>query len=181
MGILSSKIKRYYAILKTLGVRSLLTLPVSFTGRFVLSLGTPTFDSIPIFCRLNEQNAGFQRVIEDALTLIRDADPHLYQMIIREVKMIKTANHRSVGGYYPYIKTCIIDYQKFLTMNKHKDYSSMVILCARIIVHEAMHGRLYSWGIPYIAPTKRRCEQICQRAEKRLLRRMQSNREFNKI
>lgn len=113
------------------------------------------------------QNALVRRKVIDALALIRKVDPRRYRYMQRDVKRILLlGNPFYRGQWVDALGLCHLTYDYILAPDTTPE------MVAAILIHEAMHARLYRWGIDYEEPKRARIEQICLKAEIAFARRL---------
>jgi len=94
-----------------------------------------------------------------ALVLIREFDPRRYRYLLRDVKRIMVWGHPGhLGSWYNACALCELS-EKYVL-----DPETTPEVLAATIVHEAMHGRLFRWGIGYEEEKRERVEHICCKA-----------------
>ena len=115
------------------------------------------------------------KAAQAALTLIEQTDPAAYRMIEREVSYVIASYLMGGGQYRRKGKICYIAYEQYRIDPTDPDYEWWIARLASTIVHEAMHGRLYSLGISYNKQTRERVERLCVLREQQFARRLQSD------
>jgi len=113
----------------------------------------------------------FKTTLLKALQLISDHYARRFARVQRHINWVvnvgleldKSADYNSVT------RTCSIDF-----IEPEDDAAGIwsVWHCARILVHEATHGVLISWGIPYTQELRARIENLCVAEERRFLSRV---------
>jgi hypothetical protein len=86
-------------------------------------------------------------------------------MVQREVDYVVNNMLISGGDYRRSERSCNIDYEKgypaTVSMDSDPAHRWYIARLACTIVHEATHGRIYSFGIPYNKKTRVRIERLC--------------------
>ena len=127
------------------------------------------FDGIEIGVMTNKKfDAEMARTkVIIALVLIREFDPRRYRYLQRDVKRIMVWGHPGhLGTWHNTSALCELSQKHVL------DPETMPEVLAAIIVHEAMHGRLFRWGVGYEEEKRERIEHICFKAEIAFARRL---------
>jgi hypothetical protein len=116
-------------------------------------------------------------VTQAALELIKSIDPRRYAVILREVKYIVNGGLNSLAEYHRTNRNVEIDFGKFHVYVDAPDYEQRLARYASTIVHEAIHGRIESFGILYTRETRVRIEKICVAQQHLFLSRWATGRE----
>ncbi len=105
----------------------------------------------------------------EALELIRRVDSRRFNRVRSQLKYIV---HQELpfayGKYDQWLGACCVDFTR-LDFSKHPN--TMLWGYAAILVHEATHGAIHSFGIPYSRRTRERIEHLCDVESVRFLRR----------
>ena len=117
------------------------------TGRYVDGLWIGT---------TNDDSETALRRVEEALHLIKTHDPRRYNRLLRDLERIWVRIDRGANGCFrAELRACELSEDFVLA-----DASSAEEI-ASAIVHEATHARLWSCGIEYDEPLRRRIEAAC--------------------
>jgi hypothetical protein len=112
-----------------------------------------------------EENPHFATVITDALKLIEQSDPRRFHRVQRQIRFIINCTRPFGGGaYFSDTKACEFE---FVTLRSEDELQFNIPWYACASVHEATHGRLHSWGIPYTPDNRARIEKLCVTEEQR--------------
>lgn len=95
--------------------------------------------------------------LREALRLIEVHDPTRYSRLRRDLKRVWVLRLPSLGSYNSRLDAC--------ELNEDFVLAETPELLASVIVHEATHARLRSYGIGYGERTRPRIEAICIRRE----------------
>lgn len=140
-------------------IKNLLTKSSSGLQRYLLSwCRNSTIDSICI-SDLRGNDREFDRIISQALALIKKHDKRRYLRVTNELDWIVNSNdpEPSNGAFYRRItKGCYINFK-----NDLDDQFRFITLIAAKIIHEATHGYLYNKGINYETDLRMRIERLC--------------------
>ena len=102
-----------------------------------------------------------------ALALMRENDPRRFAYLKRDVKRILVFGDSTCRGrWWQDFELCE------LTDNYVLDKETMPAQVASTLAHEAMHARLYRWGIGYEEERRVRVERICFKASAAFARRL---------
>ena len=134
--------------------------------------GTITIASLNI----RENGAEFTSCVETALLLMGNVYPRGYQRIRRELDYILDTSMLSIGEYNRALRTCRIDFGRVERYASQQTDEWKAAYLACVILHEATHGSIYSWGIPYTEATRARIERLCVREEERFVARLDSKK-----
>ena len=112
----------------------------------------------------------FQATILEALQFIRDHDPRRFARVQRHIGWIVNVGLElgKNAEYNAETRTCNID---FIEPEDDVDRIWSVWDSARTLVHEATHGVVISWEIPYTPELRARIEKLCVAEERRFLSR----------
>lgn len=131
------------------------------------------YENIRLVDMAFDEDKDFVTFTQDALNLIKSTDPRRYRTVIREVRFIVNS-HITVGGYYQRtIRRVSVNFRMYKVDRSQPDYNLRLAAYACMLVHEATHGRIFSFGIPYNDDTWERCERLCRSEEKRFVSRIQ--------
>lgn len=152
-------------------------------SRYLYSISTVgTFKGIhiaEIHPRATEDPASIVRIVKDALELIERKDPRRFRLIQREVKFIVNEVVAPDGAQYHrfarLISTDLTRYCERIEADK-EHYDWYVASLATTFVHEATHGRIFSFHIAYTKPLRERIESLCCREQKRFASRLDTTR-----
>jgi len=107
----------------------------------------------------------FTTVIANALRLIKENDPRRFHYVQRHIRFIVNCARPFGGGaYFNDTKACEFE---FVALRSDDDIQFYTPWYACALVHEATHGRLHSWGIPYTPDNRARIEKLCVTEEQR--------------
>jgi hypothetical protein len=109
----------------------------------------------------------FVRVTQDALWLIRSHDSRRYNTIRRELDFIVNRELTSGGQYDRSTRSCVVDFGRRVLKPGSEDYAWYLACYACLIVHEATHGRIASFGVKYQGAARARIERLCRKEEQR--------------
>jgi hypothetical protein len=109
----------------------------------------------------------FVQVTQDALRLIRDHDPRRFNTIRRELDFIVNRELTSGGHYDRSIRSCVVDFGRRVLKPGSEHYTWYLAHYACLIVHEATHGRIASFGVKYQGAARARIERLCRKEERR--------------
>jgi hypothetical protein len=113
----------------------------------------------------------FKITLLTALQLIRGCDARRFARIQRHISWVVNVGLElgKNAEYNAATRTCSIDFSE-----PEDDAAEVwsVWHCARTLVHEATHGVLISWGIPYTQELRARIEDLCVTEERRFLSRV---------
>lgn len=123
----------------------------------------------------NHQVEAFVKLAEESLALIERIDPAAYRMVEREICYLMDTYLPSVGQYHRSSRVCKINFKHFRVDPTLPEYEWWIAIFACTIVHEAMHGRLFSMGIPYNKQTRERIERLCVLREQQFANRWKSD------
>jgi hypothetical protein len=114
-----------------------------------------------------QDTVSFRETVLEALRLIKDLDPRRFRRIQRHIKWIVNMLLPYGGAQYAYsMRTCKIDFEKSV-WDAYSDFRPA--LCACLLVHEATHGLIHAWNIPYSSQLRSRIERLCVTEEQRFL------------
>lgn len=103
--------------------------------------------------------------LKEAADLVRESDPRRYGMIEANLCRIAIVDWNVQGArYYALSRTLVLRAESI-------EFSRVSVL-ASMLVHEATHGRISSWGIRYTPQLSERIEQLCLRNEVWFLQRV---------
>ncbi len=111
-----------------------------------------------------------------ALQLIEQVDPRRFFYTQREILYIVNDPLLTVGAYHGASRCCSIDFLRYRSSLEQSapDYEWYIASYASVIVHEATHGRIYRFGIPYNSKTWERVERLCHKEQKRFTAHIES-------
>lgn len=112
----------------------------------------------------------------EALSLIRSTSPRHFNLVQRELRYIVNGELNSIGQFDPFHRTCDVDYGRFKLEPDSADYGIRLVLYASTIVHEAVHGRLFSLGFPYSKKRRGQIERICRTEQRRFVNKWSAGR-----
>lgn len=140
------------------------------------------FDGIGLLhMNFGDQDADFQEVTQDALSLIRRTDPRRYSIVVRELRYIGNTGvlcgvlFGGIAFYHRWLRACTVDFGSCQLKKGSEHYEWYLAWYAACLVHEATHGRLESLCFPYTKRTKARIERICTAEQCRFACRIASN------
>lgn len=118
----------------------------------------------------------FIRHTTQALQLIERVDPRRFYYIQRELCYIINEPLLSGGAYCRIGRSCSIDFLRYRQYLEHTapEYEWYLARYASVIVHEATHGRIHRFGIPYNRRTWERVERLCHLEQKRFVTHLHS-------
>jgi len=119
-----------------------------------------------------EKDTDFLLFTQNALCLLQRTDPRRYRTIVREVRYIVNSRIKGGGSYQRKNRRVSVNYKLYMAERSQPDYDIHLAAYACMLVHEATHGRLFTFGIPYNEQTWERCEGLCRREEKRFTSRL---------
>ena len=130
----------------------------------------PTWDDDP--------PAEFRDQIERAMQLIQERNPRRAKWITASLDYIVNTKAAGSGGAYVHpVRACYLDYASYRNaIAGYEDITPraqqvLTIELARVIVHEATHGRIQQKGIEYNERHRERIERFCRRQEVQFLNR----------
>ena len=98
--------------------------------------------------------------VERSLQLLFNSDSLGWQRITRYLSQVSIVNiDTSLGWYWKNLNACFLS----PALIKHSPEAEI----AAVILHEAVHARLYRWGIRTGPENRTRIEAICMREERR--------------
>ncbi len=115
----------------------------------------------------------FREYAKQALSLIEQTDPRRFRRVQAEITYLANSSLESNGNYERDLKCCNIDFAQVVYRCRMMGEAFLIANLACIIVHEATHGRIYSYGIPYEKPNWIRIERLCIREESHFAERLQ--------
>ena len=119
---------------------------------------------------LRRRSEHFRTTLLSALQLLRSTDPARFARVQREIKWIVNCTLACPGAeYHSGIRTCRVDFEE---PTSDSDPTFSAGWWARTLVHEATHGVIEAWGIPYESSLRSRIERLCVAEEQRFLRRL---------
>jgi hypothetical protein len=112
--------------------------------------------------------------IEEALRLIKENDPLHYSLVLKNLDRIWVRLIPSAEAHYSSsLRACVFDER----LIRRETISTEAI--ASIIVHEATHARLESYGIAYEEGKRPRIEAICVRRERSFVSKLRQKETLN--
>ena len=112
-----------------------------------------------------DETPHFTTVITDALKLIKQNDPRRFHHVQRQIRFIVNCTRPFGGGaYFNDTKACEFE---FVVLRSDDEIQFYRPLYACALVHEATHGRVHSWGVPYTPDNRARIERLCVTEEQR--------------
>jgi hypothetical protein len=118
----------------------------------------------------NQTESTFATVIDEALDLIRESSPIVFNRVKREIRVILNMPTLHAGaGYIRLYKTCKIDLPCFPIANERE---SAIPFLACALIHEATHGHLCRRRILQTGNNLLRAEKVCWKAEDRFARKI---------
>ncbi len=121
----------------------------------------------------------FIHAMSAALRLIAQHDPRRYKTVVRQLKVIHCDPRLTTASalYVRLFRLCVIghgDYFKTAGTNEKRDVTQLeAIFFAVMLIHEATHGRIDSFFIPYSSDRRERIERLCAKEEYRFLKRLE--------
>ncbi len=109
-----------------------------------------------------------------ALRLIERTDPRRFDFVQQELRYIANTPLLSGGAYKRATRRCQIDFLRYRCARNQPGYEWYLARYACTIIHEATHGRIFRFGIPYNEKTWQRIERLCYREEERFVKRLHS-------
>jgi hypothetical protein len=109
----------------------------------------------------------FVQVTEDALRLIQRYDPRRFGTVRREIDFIVNRELISGGQYDRSTRSCVVDFGRRVLKAGSEHYTWYLARYACLIVHEATHGRIASFGVKYQGAARARIERLCRKEERR--------------
>jgi hypothetical protein len=134
--------------------------------RLLRTTGGASFDGIQMRDLRDGVTPSFFPVIQSALLLVRETDPRRYSRIRRFLPYIVNFASSSAAGYQHGIG-CQIRFEEPAFVS-HRPYS--VAAYATILVHEATHGVVRTFGVRYTPAARSRIERLCWTEEQRFIR-----------
>lgn len=126
---------------------------------------------------INQANkTAFLHCCKAALQLIETHDPHRFRRIQREVRYVVNSHLLSGADYRRDMRRCRIDFSRYYVAADDPNYDWYVAWVAATLVHEATHGRIASFGIPYDEKHWQRIERLCTMEEKQFVSRLHDER-----
>ncbi|WOO42627.1 hypothetical protein [Rubellicoccus peritrichatus] len=111
-----------------------------------------------------KQNDGakvsFYKVIQETLSMIRNHDDLRYKRVYKEISLIEHTDLPGIGAYKRGRKVCSVDLENLPALD-NEEYVRVVLACT--LIHEATHGKICSFFIPYTRSDRARIEGICNR------------------
>jgi hypothetical protein len=157
-------------------IKTQILLLVAWPLRLVLRWGyekflLQTFDAIKI-CDIasaddTEQQLFCCRTLK-ALELIKENDPRRYRRIQRHLVYIINCRTLLAGEYSSSLRSCDINVSHF----NFEDEDFVILMLACTFIHEATHGRIFAYHIPYDTEHRLRVECLCHQEEVRFARRV---------
>lgn len=95
--------------------------------------------------------------LRDALALVREKDPSLYNRIRQYIRIVVFAPTGGTAEYWYHMKTCVLD--STYVLHRTTDWIALAL------VHESTHARLERFGISSQRFGAARMERICSNAE----------------
>jgi hypothetical protein len=126
---------------------------------------------------LRGDGAAFSREILGALELLSDHDPSRFRVVQRTTEFIVERTlpcGRNSGEYFHGTRTISIDYEP---LDPEWDDSFRHGFFARLVIHEATHGRIRDLGIATTKENRIQVERICVAEENRFCKRIGHLRE----
>ena len=109
-----------------------------------------------------------------ALRLIERTDPRRFSVVQQELRYIANTALLSGGAYKKATRRCQIDFLRYRCARNQQGYEWYLAFYACTIIHEATHGRIFRFGIPYNEKTWLRVERLCHKEEERFAKRLHS-------
>src|SRR6266542_4273300 len=155
------------------GQATLFQLPLHLFNRMALWL-SPHFDyqGITIVDFRPETRDRFTSLVQEALAFISEKDPNRYRRVLREIKLINHLPTVTGAQYLRPFRVCYIDEQVFQAA---KSLHGNVGALACILVHESVHGELFTRHILETSRNRSRIEGVCNREMLRFARRANFN------
>jgi hypothetical protein len=128
-----------------------------------------------------EGDTTFAECTKDALALIEQHDPRRFQRIQREVRSIESRVEETIGRYQRKGRRCVIDFARYQELTNEvlnpqnrgtDEYRWYLAHYATTLIHEATHGKIYSFEIPYMDDNYVQIERLCCREEQRFAARL---------
>lgn len=102
-------------------------------------------------------------ILESAIVTIKERSPRHFRLVQGSIQTLALQEGHG-SGYSPDLRTCVIDVRSA----RLGDPGALAL----ILVHEAMHGRLFRAGVPNTAANRNRIEAACARVELDLAERL---------
>lgn len=119
----------------------------------------------------------FPQQIRLALRLIDEHDPRRAQTVRNNIRVIFDNPLITSHGQYDHDRDlCLINYDALRSCFvgpyplDERIQAVLTAELASLLIHEATHGRMFRWRIPYNEETWERCERICRAEEARFRR-----------
>lgn len=123
-----------------------------------------------------ERSRAFPAFCTAALQLIETHDPRRFRRIQHEVRHIVNKTLLSGGSYRRALRRCDIDFSRYYVAADDLNYDWYVAWFASTLVHEATHGRIFSFGIPYDEKNWQQIERLCRTEQRRFVSRLHDER-----
>jgi hypothetical protein len=104
-----------------------------------------------------------------ALDLIERKDPRRFQRVCHCLKGIVALPVNSEAGYVPQLQVCAV---RFRPPASKDELPKSAVWYGGILVHEATHGLMESYKIPYDDEHRERIERLCFKEQNRFFRRV---------
>jgi len=118
-----------------------------------------------------EEHDRFVSIIRSALEILRVADSRWYPARIRKyIATIYNGSCPTTAAYYWINKSCCLDFVKC-----QKVGGDLSLLFAKLLIHEACHGRIRRLGVITTRQNYARIENLCEREEERFVLRMSAS------
>jgi hypothetical protein len=118
----------------------------------------------------------FSDCTKEALEMIELYDPRRFRRLQREVRTITNIEGNSIAAYRRTRRECEVNFSWLCEASDEgihperrgtDSYKWYLGYYAAVLVHEATHGQVHSFGIPYIRETRVRIERLCHTEEMR--------------
>lgn len=121
-----------------------------------------------------QHSADFVAQTTQALQLIERVDPRHFYYVRSELRCIVNEPLLYGGMYRKKTHSCSIDFLRYRCDPNLPEYEWHLATYASTLVHEATHGRIHRFGIPYNNKTWMRVERLCRLEQKRFASRLHS-------
>lgn len=121
-----------------------------------------------------------------ALDLIARHSPRRYNTVARHIKVIHWDFTSSPVGLYCFgFRLCIVNYKGVFEQRAADGITEInvhnVAYLASLLVHEATHGRIASYYVPYDRANRDDIEKLCLKEEERFMNTLYQNGAYPKV
>lgn len=125
--------------------------------------GYTLIEGLPVtsLLRTKAEAEQFNACMREALILVRETSVIRYRRVVRYLRAVQNGANSFLGSFNWPSRICTIDFPKVL-----RDYPDEIVeTLGAILVHESIHGLLWSRGIKTTLESFDAIETACKRAE----------------